>query len=40
MKLDRMSDMEGKTARKAASEFQSIDKSLLPIYHKPLTMHE
>ena len=25
-----MSDIEGKTAREAASEFQSIDKSLLP----------
>jgi hypothetical protein len=40
MKLDGMSDIEGKTARKAASEFQSIDKSLLPIYHKPFTIHE
>ncbi len=35
-----MSDIESKTAREAVSEFQSMDKSLLPIYHKPFTMHE
>ena len=40
MELDGMSDIEGKTAREAASEFQGMDKSLLPIYHKPFTIHE
>src|SRR6266496_2903262 len=39
MELEGMSDIEGKTAREAASEFQSIGKSLLAIYRKSLTMH-
>jgi hypothetical protein len=29
MELDEMSDIEGKTVREAASEFQSIDKSFV-----------
>ena len=40
MELDGMSDIEGKTAREAASEFQSIDKSFVTIHHQPLTMRE
>ena len=40
MELDGMSDIEGKTAREAASEFQIIDKSFVTIYRKRLTMHE
>ena len=40
MELDKISDIQGKTAREAAGEFQSMDKSLLPIYHKPFMIHE
>ena len=40
MELDEMSDIQGKTVREAAGEFQSMDKSLLPIYHKPFMIHE
>jgi hypothetical protein len=35
MELDGMSDIEGKTAREAASEFQSIVK-IVVLPHKPL----
>ena len=40
MELDEISDIQGKTASEAAGEFQSMDKSLLPIYHKPFMIHE